>query len=798
MSEIHTLKELKTLVDKQGQTLLNAIARLSAGEYDSPIEIPEGVDVLTNLAHGLTFLAEDMALLVKRHKKLAARFDALQKELNANKDVQDERPAETNGQTNGPTYLPSTGQLTPLTNTNGAELHPARSEFKPTTNGSHQYDQQLIVRNQGQIFDMLELDRPELERLGTEEYAAIEAVIEQLGLALENQSLFDQTQQALQETETLYKVSALLNSAEAPDDILTAISSTIPDIDGINLWIAVQETNRAPQWIELNLSYVADKNRQLNAIPTGSRFELSNYSFLNTLLFESRETALIEDLDQDVRTSYDTNLLDIFRQFNYDSHAFLPLHLGNRLIGLLTFGWNKKQRFTTREQNLFQAIAAQVATTIDSLRLLQETQLRAEQFALIAQIENQLSTITNEHEIGLAIAQAFPDASITIYYAVNEQASKAPTKYEVVTRIKKGVVSEEFKQLRGSSNLVDISPFKVLQELDNPNSFLHIDNIQTNSRIDRHTKERFEQLGENSFTILPLNYANAWIGGLRISWENAHTLSNMETYVLEHVREPLSAIIANRRSQLAEKEAREQSERLYQSSQRMNQAANKLNDILGVAATFVNTHPVNRAYIFFPETDGLESFDELKVTDIWMPAEASVAPGMPIGARIGMETVKLLTAIEKPTVLHSHANESQKSSDDEANFEIEKNPTALQRLLNRLNSPTVVVLPLILGNAPLGFLMLCTDETEPIPAENLEFLDAISPQIAVAVQNSRLLAGAQARAKREVLLREITEKVRDGNDMDTVMKTAVSEIGRVLGRKAFLYLKGGRSDEESM
>jgi hypothetical protein len=42
-------------------------------------------------------------------------------------------------------------------------------------------------------------------------------------------------------------------------------------------------------------------------------------------------------------------------------------------------------------------------------------------------------------------------------------------------------------------------------------------------------------------------------------------------------------------------------------------------------------------------------------------------------------------------------------------------------------------------------------------------------------------------------LREVTARVRSATDIDVIMKTAVREVGRALGRDAFVYLGDGES-----
>ncbi len=76
-------------------------------------------------------------------------------------------------------------------------------------------------------------------------------------------------------------------------------------------------------------------------------------------------------------------------------------------------------------------------------------------------------------------------------------------------------------------------------------------------------------------------------------------------------------------------------------------------------------------------------------------------------------------------------------------------------------------------------------------------LMALTGQAAVAVQSLHLLRDAQRRARREQILRKVTAEVRSVTDVDLIMKTAVREVGRALGREAFVYLRDGEQNVEA-
>ena len=60
--------------------------------------------------------------------------------------------------------------------------------------------------------------------------------------------------------------------------------------------------------------------------------------------------------------------------------------------------------------------------------------------------------------------------------------------------------------------------------------------------------------------------------------------------------------------------------------------------------------------------------------------------------------------------------------------------------------------------------------------------------VSTAYENRRLFEQIQARVQREQTLREITANVRGSMDPDTIMRTAVRELGAILGRQTFVRL----------
>jgi len=66
-------------------------------------------------------------------------------------------------------------------------------------------------------------------------------------------------------------------------------------------------------------------------------------------------------------------------------------------------------------------------------------------------------------------------------------------------------------------------------------------------------------------------------------------------------------------------------------------------------------------------------------------------------------------------------------------------------------------------------------------AEEITLLETLADQLGVALENARLYQDTQRRAVRERLTGEVTTRMRETLDVDTVLQTAVREIGEALG-----------------
>jgi len=95
---------------------------------------------------------------------------------------------------------------------------------------------------------------------------------------------------------------------------------------------------------------------------------------------------------------------------------------------------------------------------------------------------------------------------------------------------------------------------------------------------------------------------------------------------------------------------------------------------------------------------------------------------------------------------------------------------------------TALVVPLKLREEVIGTIALReTDHRRSWTVEEIAMAEAIAEQVALTLDNLRLFEQVQRRAEWERLIGEITARMRETLDVETVLKTAAQEIRQALG-----------------
>ncbi|HSB65575.1 MAG TPA: GAF domain-containing protein, partial [Anaerolineales bacterium] len=95
------------------------------------------------------------------------------------------------------------------------------------------------------------------------------------------------------------------------------------------------------------------------------------------------------------------------------------------------------------------------------------------------------------------------------------------------------------------------------------------------------------------------------------------------------------------------------------------------------------------------------------------------------------------------------------------------------------NNGTVTI-PIKENDHILGILRLSKPASESWSKDELALAETLAQQLYLALENARLFQEAQRRAVRERLASEITAKMRNSNDPQVILQTAVQELRQAL------------------
>jgi len=110
----------------------------------------------------------------------------------------------------------------------------------------------------------------------------------------------------------------------------------------------------------------------------------------------------------------------------------------------------------------------------------------------------------------------------------------------------------------------------------------------------------------------------------------------------------------------------------------------------------------------------------------------------------------------------------------------QKVSTLKQSPNNPENELSVLAIPLKVRGEVIGVLNI-EFESGQVPKDTTELIMEIADRLGLILENARLIETAQRRVEREQLTSHISDAIRQSLDLDTVLRTAVQEIGERLG-----------------
>jgi GAF domain-containing protein len=102
-----------------------------------------------------------------------------------------------------------------------------------------------------------------------------------------------------------------------------------------------------------------------------------------------------------------------------------------------------------------------------------------------------------------------------------------------------------------------------------------------------------------------------------------------------------------------------------------------------------------------------------------------------------------------------------------------------------------LALPLSASGQTLGAMTIQSTQPTAFTADDITVLETLADQLAIAIENARFVAETRIRAENERILSQITTQLSRSLDLETILQTAVQEIGHLANvREVAIHLGG--------
>jgi GAF domain-containing protein/CheY-like chemotaxis protein len=416
----------------------------------------------------------------------------------------------------------------------------------------------------GEVIGQLQANPGEEDEFTEGDAVIMEAVANRVALAIENARLFRETQSTLTETSTLYQLSRYLNEANTLADILQSIIvSVMPEANSGQIWM-FEDYDRGdePEWLVMQADLITGERDSNNKDLRGLRLNIKDHVFMRSL---SREAiTLINNTRVDNRL--DSGLKLIFRRLNAEALVFIPLVVRSQWRGVISVGFEEARDFNERETRIYGALSDQAGVAIDNRLLLQQTEMEVARNENLYAASRIINTAETMSELVYAAVATANDPRLNFSLSVLEgelDNTGWPTRARVMARSNGGMVDDV--------NEPYIPPIDADSPMRNREPQLVYDELPSNQNVPDAQLWVREQ-GYRFMAIFPLFSVNQPIALFHVASDELRDLTPSDYEVYRALTGQMSSQIQIRRLLERTEMALDETRRLYVASRAITTA----------------------------------------------------------------------------------------------------------------------------------------------------------------------------------------------------------------------------------
>lgn len=601
------------------------------------------------------------------------------------------------------------------------------------------------------------------EPQGTREWTAdnvavVEAVREQLSLALENRLLIDQSQNALREARArerevrfLQEVAAFLNATEnivaAQAELRDRLRAFIP-VDSVSI-----------------VGY--DSNRALHFLgqPAGEAVDIEEWSDIDlraetgyALVAEQGAPLIQEDIRLNPRFLEDGRLVSA----GMFARAILPLQLGTRILGTLNLESRQTGAFSRPElMPILGQVAAQVASAIERANLLQRAQESAGESRTLYEATSALAEATSYETVlraivGHTIVSEFAWAEIAMF-TPDPETGEENSLLEIVSSWS----SSPAVKMMEVGQRIPVGEFPALQLLPPGEQLFICEDITAATNMDTDIRTSYLRQGVRAIVIARLSTVGVATGGeigvLRIRFSEPYHPSEQDVRLYHSIADQAAVVLSN--------------QKLLRLSEARTEQLTAAVDFANLATGLAEREDLLRQSVnFFKDRFGFYyvSLFMLDEDGEWAVLQSGTGDMGEKLLRMGQRVRVDATSMIGWTILNDRPRIAQDVTRDPLYFE---NP-----LLPKVRS--AIALPLKSRGQINGALSIESDQRFVFTTELVSTLELMATQLANMLESAELYDRSQSSLAETRMLYRIAQQITDATTVEDVFKVAVEGISQ--------------------
>jgi GAF domain-containing protein len=526
---------------------------------------------------------------------------------------------------------------------------------------------------------------------------------------------------AREETERLFQVSRGLNSARDEDDLLRVMVQPAVEAGAVSanlIYLELDETD-TPIWAEIAAAWSRqDVENVMPPAPVGMRYYLPEFPLVNLWLSNPDKPLLVADAETNEKLS--PRIKAAMAESGNRAMVIIPLTQTGRWVGLVIFNWNKPHEFGVHETEVYHALAGLGTPAVAGRRLFAQTQTRARRQQSLREITATVSASEDMSDLVIKLPDIIEPLRQLVPVDLLSAVTYTPGDSEFTCfAVISGTESDDVAR---PDARVPLEGSGVGWAITHHEPWLEANLRQ--KKLFREDEQLVAQ-GILSRLVLPLQLGGQIVGALDLGSKQPDAFSR------DHI--PILSQVAGQIAQALERT------RLMESTR----------------AALAEAAATHRSYLRREWQDYLQQERDLRRTAIVYDREQTSA--VPDFWRPEMEHV--LAQGEFAAV------ETRETENPNTEHE----------------ARTGLAIPIVVRGQTLGVLGVEDPSGErQWSAEEISLVQAIGQQLGQALDNARLIEATRRRAAQEQLAGRVTSRMRESLDLETVLQTAIREIGEVL------------------